>query len=69
MKTNLEGYYAVYDSANDDVWRFANEGEIQLFEHYMLAEEYCSEHQTPIHCTELSNEWQQIIINQIDSII
>jgi hypothetical protein len=63
---NLNGYYAVYDSANDNVWAFKT-GEIQLFGHYMEAEEHCSEHQTPIHCTELSLLWQQIIIEQIKS--
>lgn len=71
MKTtiNLDGLYAVYDSANDDVWRFSNEGDVQLFEHYMLAEEYCSEHQTPIECTELSPAWRQIITEQIEALI
>lgn len=63
---NLEGYYAVYDSVNDEVWAF-NTGAIWLFGHYMEAEERCSEHQTPIECTELSPAWQQIIIEQIKS--
>jgi hypothetical protein len=65
---NLDGLYAVYDSANDDVWRFSNEGEVQLFGHYMEAEERCDEHQMPIRCTELSPAWRQIIIKQIESI-
>lgn len=64
---NLEGYYAVYDLANDDVWRFSNNGDVQLFGHFMEALERCGVGEAPIECTELSPAWQQIVTEQIEA--
>ena len=65
---NLDGLYAVYDLANDEVWRFSKYGDVQLFGHFMEALERCGVGEVPIECTELSPVWQQIIITQIESI-
>jgi len=65
---DLDGLYAVYNSENDEVCNYANNGIVYLYGHYMEAEERCDEHQTPIHCTDLSPRWKQIIIKQIESI-
>lgn len=65
---DLDGLYVVYDSANNQVCDYSDNGVVYLYGHYMEAEERCDEHQMPIECTELSPVWQQIIITQIESI-
>lgn len=64
---NLEGYYAVYDSANDSLLRFSKVGNVMLFGHYMEAEEWCSENDSPIHCVDLAPAWRQIVTEQIEA--
>lgn len=65
---NLYGLYAVYDYVNNKVCRYADNGIVFLYGHYMEALERCEENEVPIECTELSPAWQQIIIAQIESI-
>ena len=65
MKQLFETDCVIYDKANDHVIQFSN-GDIVIYGDNEEAIEDCKNNEEIVKCTELSEHWKKVLLNQIN---